>query len=289
MDRSLPNPASLVSDTSISRWRKKHGQAAEEWVIQSHSQLKDLQALWNLREFEVLTGGSESIVVAAKQNQREVVVKLLAPWADHTETIALEAWSGNHVPALLDKSGSALLMERILPGGPALNLPPDKVAILLTGLEVTERPSGLPDLSQAAAVRFSRAQENRHGLVPEAELSAATARANQLALRPAKLIGLVHGDLLKKNILEAGSRLVAIDPMPSWGDRSFDAALWCATEEPTADAPKRADEIEVALGLSPGAVSAWLPCLLVAQACLTSAFERARRSLTLARALRDFE
>lgn len=279
----------LVESRVFNRWERQHGSASGQWLEDSWQELQSLIVQWGLSSLEALRGGSESIVVAAKQKGDDVVVKFSPPWKAFpaSEAVALRAWEGNSAPRLIDVDGSAILMERICPGSPSDVKDLERIASLVQSLSVSVRTDGLPELSSAVTARFERACENRHGLVSLQEIEQAASAAISIANYPARpeSVGLVHGDLLSKNILiSADQELVAIDPLASWGDRTFDIALWSVTEKPVRDAPARAKTLARILDFDVDRTLEWIPCLLTAEACLSS-YAKAYQSIATLQSL----
>jgi streptomycin 6-kinase len=272
----------LVEPSVLDRWESRYGRASSEWVENSWQKLQSLIDQWGLCSLDKLRGGSESIVVAAKQDELDVVVKFSPPWRlfPDSEVAALRAWDGNGAPRLIRVDGNVILMERIFPGGSSKGKDLEEIASLIRSLSVSVRPKNLPKLSSAVAARFERARENRHDLVSPKEIDLAASAAISIANNSTGLesVGIVHGDLLSKNILlSADKDLVAIDPLASWGDRTFDVALWSVTEEPVCDAHERAKALARSLDFDVNRVLEWIPWLLTAEACLSS-YSRANQS-----------
>jgi streptomycin 6-kinase len=266
-----------------------HGPIARAWLDRVPEIASGWAEQWNLTLGPALEGGSVSVVLRVETAQGPAVLKLAAPWSRTAaqEVAALRAWDGDGAARLLTASddGRALLLERVQPGTRAAGLDASQVADLIGKLSRPPVPSALPPLAEAVRVRFDRAAENRHGLLPTDQLARALTAAVELADRAQRAPVLCHGDLLSKNILvsERGG-LLAIDPNPCAGRVAFDAALWAATELPVTEAPTRAADVARALRVATDEVLRWLGVLLAVEGCLASR-ERAEASLELAKRL----
>jgi streptomycin 6-kinase len=147
------------------------------------------------------------------------------------EANALELWAGDGAVRALrvDRSRRALLLERAWPGSDLAGLA-DATATAIA-VDVARR------LWRPAAVPFRWIGDHVPRWLEEAKpksaggrrlLGLARERYEQLAIRGDTL---VHGDLHHHNILNAGTRYVAIDPKPMVGEPEFDVPpfLWNPT------------------------------------------------------------
>ena len=144
------------------------------------------------------------------------------------EADALELWAGDGAVRLLrtDRSRRALLLERASPGSDLAALESDTATTI--GVDVAAR------LWRPAATPFRWIGDHVKGWLADATPGSAPAR--RLLLRARELFDqldvrgdtLVHGDFHHHNILDAGSRYVAIDPKPMLGEPEFDVPpfLW---------------------------------------------------------------
>ena len=95
------------------------------------------------------------------------------------------------------------------------------------------------------------------------------ARSAALELARSGPVGLVHGDLHPANVLSGpGSRMVAIDPRPAWGDPDFDAVDWVlAGVASTALLEQRIEQLATMVpGQSPDRVLRWCRALAAVNA-----------------------
>lgn len=276
----------------VKAWERLHGRArVEMWAVEARARALECVEAWGLTIESFCGGGSLSCVLAcAGPDGSPLVLKLLAPWAhdaNRAEALALAAWQGFGVVALLESSpdGRALLLERVVPGtafGPSCDERRDcgQVAKLLEVVRRVPAVRGLPPLAVAVGGRFARARRAavERECVPDRELAVAQRRAVELA-GTARRACVVHGDAQNKNLLldGAGSRLVAIDPEPSLGDMHFDAALWALTHRPGEGVAERCALLADLLGLDADRLWSWCRALAVAEVALDVP-ERAQRS-----------
>jgi streptomycin 6-kinase len=282
--------ADFVDSGVAARWIAVHQNEARQWLANVPTLIAELEESWKVSRTERLDGGSVSVVLGVDSRRGPAVLKLAPPWSETAagECRALAAWRGRGAPELLDSTedGQAILMERVSPGTAARGLQPSEVAPLVHQLQAARPPEGLPDARDAVEIRFARARENRHSLLEDSQLDAALEHALALARAPATRRGIVHGDLLGKNILRSDRvGLLAIDPNPFVGDPAYDLALWAMTERPIDQTLVRVEGLTSTLDIPSPDILAWIKVLVAGEICLAP-LERARASLELARSLR---
>lgn len=280
-------PNSFVSDVVRTRWIGVHGKVVGSWLEQLPTIIEMWAVEWGLALQEPLSGGSSSAVLAVDIGGEPAVLKLAAPWSrwSRAEAEVLAVWNGVCSPRLLESSadGRAILIERILPGNPPDSLDARSVADLIGRLPqpIEALSPAVPCLREAVNVRFDRARENRHDLMDLCRLRRARASALELATEPLHKPSLLHGDLLRKNILcGADEGMFAIDPNPAVGDPCYDAAQWAITEGVIDQAQNRCKEVGACLGLSGERIWAWAKILATVEVSLASE-ARARETLAL--------
>jgi streptomycin 6-kinase len=271
------------------RWLDCHGQQARTWLNHIPAIVDSWAQRWHLVVGEPLEGGSVSVVYSVERDDGPAVLKLAAPWSrwPEQEAAALRAWGGHGAIRLLAASddASALLLERVRPGTPAIGMTAVELAGLLTTLSRAAMPSGMPLLAEAIHLRFDRAEENRHGLLSAAQIRRARCAGVERAGVPRGSPITCHGDLSIKNILVSDDRgPLVIDPNPCAGHLAYDAAQWALTQTPVAEAPQRAAAVAAALGIPTDDVQRWVGVLVAVEVCLAS-LSRAQASLELARRL----
>ena len=144
------------------------------------------------------------------------------------EADALELWAGNGAVRLsrVDRFKRALLLERAHPGSDLAAL--ENVAATTIAVDVAQR------LWRPAASPFRWIGDHVPRWLEEA--TPASPAGRRLLERGRELFSqleidggtLVHGDFHHHNILDAGTRYVAIDPKPMLGEPEFDVPpfLW---------------------------------------------------------------
>jgi streptomycin 6-kinase len=143
-------------------------------------------------------------------------------WETTLEPDALAHWGGEGAVRLLrhDRERRAFLLERARPGTDIAALRDDEATAI--AVEVGRR------VWRPAAEPFSWVGDHVPGWLDE-EPNELTPLARELfASLDVGRKTLVHGDFHHQNILDAGSRYVAIDPQPFLGEPEFDVPsfLW---------------------------------------------------------------
>ncbi|WNV86808.1 aminoglycoside phosphotransferase family protein [Umezawaea sp. Da 62-37] len=176
---------------------------------------------WDLTVVRPLPGGTSHTLFCHRGGTTPVVLKVIPdPDIAVQEHAALTRWADTpNVVDLVDADldEGALLLEGLLPGGPARTVTAGQVAELLDALH---RPpaDGFRPLADRIDLMFTLLRRRVPGYYDRAH-----AAALELAEDPVPKV-LLHGDLHPGNVLDAGPRgLVAIDPRPCAGDPAFDA------------------------------------------------------------------
>ncbi|MFF3275082.1 aminoglycoside phosphotransferase family protein [Streptomyces chrestomyceticus] len=153
-----------------------------------------------------------------------------------------------------------------LPGAPAL-VPDSPLAVQPLVQAVQPLAQRVDFLFRLTSRRL--AASGTSGLLDPAVLGRARGAALELASDGPRT--LVHGDLHPGNVLSGpGSRMVAIDPRPAWGDPDFDAVDWVLDGVTTPAAlEERVGELAALVpGQSPDRVLDWCRSLAVLNAAL---------------------
>lgn len=206
-----------------------------QWASGARDTYQRLRPIWGLDPVRFLTGGQMSACLQVHHRGSKAVLKIpLDEHAGRAESRALQWWAGSGaVPGIraVDQVSGAFLMDYVEPDagveGPA-SLP--VVADLLGRLaDRTGSPEGFAPLSENLHLRMGWArsrfaiESNREGRIWfDAACSTAWALVDSAPIK-----GALHGDLQDKNILVSGDVGYAIDPLPGFGDATFDAAFWC--------------------------------------------------------------
>ncbi|GCD38420.1 aminoglycoside O-phosphotransferase [Streptomyces chrestomyceticus JCM 4735] len=263
----------------------RFGGAVRAWCDALPELVGTLTARWRLELVEANGGGTSRVFRCLRRDTgTSAWLKLTPePALAHEEAAALTAWAGTpSVVTLLaqDAEAGALLLEDVEPGVPARRLDwrlPEVAALLRdlrTPAPVPERPPTVQPLARRVDFLFrltSRrlAASGTSGLLGPAVLGRARGAALELASDGPRT--LVHGDLHPGNVLSGpGSRMVAIDPRPAWGDPDFDAVDWVLDGVTTPAAlEERVGELAVLVpGQSPDRVLGWCRSLGVLNAAL---------------------
>jgi streptomycin 6-kinase len=264
----------------LSRFVARHfGARGRAWLERVPELVDGIAAGWGLEIEHALGGGLLSCVLAAHTRDGEpVVLKIAGPWgaAGH-EAAALVHWDAGPAPRLLGFDGdrSALLLERIWPGGTVPDESCDRVAQLITALHAVPPTStqiaSLPSLAEvieerlaiAGAEAAARSAAESAALAPR--LQRAQISARELLSGYAGPSVLLHGDLEQRNVLRCQRRvLAAIDPMPCIGDPAYDAAYWAAEGRETVGVAQRCQSLAVHMRLDPVRVRRWASIIMLA-------------------------
>lgn len=279
--RELAEVAPEVRD----RLAVRFGDTVRAWCDALPEPVDTLTARWRLKLVEANGGGTSRVFRCLRRDTgTSAWLKLTPePALAREKAAALTAWAGTpSVVTLLaqDVEAGALLLEDVEPGVPARRLDwrlPEVAALLRdlrTPAPVPERPPAVQPLEQRVDFLFrltSRrlAASGTSGLLDPAVLGRARGAALELASDGPRT--LVHGDLHPGNVLSGpGSRMVAIDPRPAWGDPDFDAVDWVLDGVTTPAAlEERVGELAALVpGQSPDRVLGWCRSLAVLNAAL---------------------
>jgi streptomycin 6-kinase len=221
----------------------------------------------------MFAGGASSVVLRCEwPDGRPAVLKLspdLALMAEQAEVLRLFAPSGR-VPAVLaaDSDAGAMVLEEILPGTPAADLPQDPMPLqwgeLLSALHGVAAPALLArDLRGRCDEFFSRIGRRlsepligRH--IGDPVWQRAISRCHTLLDTQTRPV-LLHGDLHLGNALDGGAArgLVAIDPKACLGDPCFDAVDYVVAGAGQEGVATRCERVAVACGLDGARLHAW--------------------------------
>lgn len=267
-------PDRLVS-AEFERFVARHfGSEGRAWLDQLPERVAHYEREWELAVDTFLPGGLLSCCLGVRTaTGDEAVLKIRGPWtrAD-AEVLALTVWRGGPAAELFraDRDGDAVLLERIRPGhhfDPSADGLSQFVELLdaLHGTPVhPETAERLPRLvtvveSQiATAGEEAAARSGEEATALQPHLERARERASVLLACQTDAPVLLHGDLENKNILRCDKRgLVAIDPLPCVGDRTYDAGYWlsCAIDESERDTV--AVKLASAVGLDATRIREW--------------------------------
>lgn len=216
------------------RLAARFGPGVAGWCAEVPELVARLAGEWGLAVGEALEPGAVSVVLRCRWPDGTPAVLKLSPdrelLAAQTRMLGLFAGSGR-VPAVLASDGDAVVLEEVLPGTLAEDLPasalPGLWADLLAALHgVPQQPVGL--LRGRCEEFFARigqrlAEPAVAARISEAAWARAMRRCERLLDTETRTV-LLHGDLHLGNALDGGQRgLMAIDPKACLGDPCFDA------------------------------------------------------------------
>ena len=256
----------------------------DEWSARLPATLAECAERWSLVIGKRLSGGLIGHVFACTtETGAAAVLKLNPPSAakfastTEQEAAALRAWGGRGAVELLALAADlpALLTTRALPGTPLsegheLQARREVADVLGKLFDASIPPIELRRLEQAVDQHLLRkaavsgeARELLEPLIEQARVSAKRLATSS----PYEM--LLHGDVMDKNLLRDGARLVAIDPMPQVGDPHSDIGFWAAKRSPARELDVRAAELAQHLGLDSERAAQWAAIYAVGSACET--------------------
>ncbi|WP_330277725.1 aminoglycoside phosphotransferase family protein [Lentzea sp. NBC_00516] len=250
------------------RLARRFGPEVAGWCADVPALVDRVSARWGLVPGEALEPGAVSVVLRCWWADGTPAVLKLSPdtelLAAQSEMLALFASSGR-VPEVLAQERDAVVLEEVLPGTLAEDLPfaslPGRWADLLAALHgVPARPVGL--LRGRCEESFARvgrrlAEPVIGARISEALWSRAIARCRKLLDTEATTV-LLHGDLHLGNVLDGGERgLMAIDPKACLGDPCFDAADLVVAGAGQEGVRARCEAVAAACGLDGDRLFAW--------------------------------
>ncbi len=269
------DPEFVLDATARERLLDRFGPDAEPWCDGLAGLVAAYCRRWGLELDEALSGGTSRVFLGRRDGAGPVVLKLTPDRSiAESEAIALRAWARtSHAVDLLesDPDAGALLLDRVTPGTKAAarpGLPPfEDFAELLAGLRDADGQDVATLRSSAEGVEFIYGLIARRArdpyvsrFVPPDIVARGHALARELTAGTGDY-GLVHGDLHLFNILDGGPArgLVAIDPRPSCGDRTWDAIDIALARVTSADElDDRISRITALVpGLNPGRLRQW--------------------------------
>lgn len=255
---------------------RRFGDEIAGWVAAAPGEAVRLAAEWGLTLGETIPHGSTSLtVLCTTATGRAAVLKLTPQTTRLAEQVAvLRAWApGGHVPEVLAAVAGAVLLERVRPGTQVTAPDPAAFAELLHGLHEVPVPTGLTtwDLLQGTEKFLSRTERKNSPVVGPDDFARSRAERDRLLASSPGTV-LLHGDLHYSNMLDGARGLIAIDPIPTLGERAFDAVDFVL--DGTAPVEERLALAVRATGLDAERLAGW--CRVVAP---TIAVSLARRGL----------
>ncbi|MFJ8913588.1 aminoglycoside phosphotransferase family protein [Amycolatopsis sp. NPDC102389] len=250
----------------------RFGSAAEGWLAGVPALAERLASRWDFTLGEIFDSGASSVVLRCRWTDGTPAVLKLSPdgplLTKQLEMLRVFAPSGR-VPAVLaaDADAGAMVLEEILPGTEAENLPsaslPGRWGELLAALHAVPPPEGWP-WSLRGRFEESFARIGKRITEPAIAARIAPATWRRTIERCEKLLDtqtgvvLLHGDLHLGNVLDGGPRgLIAIDPKACVGDPCFDAVDYVVSGAGHEGVEARCRSVANACGLDGDRLSAW--------------------------------
>ena len=249
------------------RLAARFGPGVAGWCAEVPALVARLADRWDLAIGEALEPGAVSVVLRCRWADGTPAVLKLSPdrelLAAQTGMLGLFAASGR-VPAVLAADGDAVVLEEILPGTLAEDLPaatlPALWADLLAALHsVPKQPVGL--LRGRCEEFFARigrrlAEPVIGARISEAAWALAMRRCERLLDTETGTV-LLHGDLHLGNALAGPRGLMAIDPKACLGDPCFDAVDLVVAGAGQEGVAARCEAVATACGLDGDRLFAW--------------------------------
>lgn len=201
-----------------------------DWLTRLPSLLAAAVERFDLHNLQApLSGGSVSLVLPAKNDSTDVILKLQFPHPESLhEAEALRRWNGEGAILLLDEARdlNALLLERCAPGHPLSSASPeiDQISVIVDIIRRLTIPASTPfdDLRETSLQWIKLLKEKPLSLQDHDFLRDAAVRILTELIKDSWSPVLLHQDLHGDNILAATrSDWLAIDPKPICGDPAF--------------------------------------------------------------------
>ncbi|MGW4523076.1 aminoglycoside phosphotransferase family protein [Amycolatopsis sp. NPDC004378] len=252
---------------------RRFGPEADGWLAEVPDLAARLASRWGFVPGELFESGASSVVLRCSWPDGTPAALKLSPdgtlLAKQVKMLRVFAPSGR-VPAVLaaDPEAGAMVLEEILPGTAAEDLPPTSLprqwGELLAALHAVPAPGPWPwslrgRCDEAFARIGRRLSEPAIGArIPETLWQQAKRRCETL-LDTQRTVVLLHGDLHLGNALDGGpSRgLVAIDPKACTGDPCFDAVDYVVAGAGAEGVGARCHRVATACDLDGDRLYAW--------------------------------
>lgn len=227
-----------LSEELSDRIKRTFGQAGNAWLEHFPSTLDQLLQRWSLsieRQFPDLS--YNYVAQARRSDGKPVVLKIGVPNPELTTEIdALSYFNGHGAVTLLDADPEigALLLERILPGNPVLELDDDERATAIAAgvIRKLHRPAPahfhFPTVAQwgRGLERLRTSFDGGTGPFPQDLVERAEWNLRELVGSQSAPV-LLHADLHHWNILASRrSHWLAIDPKGLIGEPEYEAGAW---------------------------------------------------------------
>jgi len=251
----------------------RFGPEAEGWLAEVPTVAAQLASRWGLVLGELFDSGASSVVIRCQWPDGTPAVLKLSPdralLTKQEQMLRVFASSGR-VPAVLstEAEAGAMVLEEVLPGTEAEDMPPDSLprlwGELLAALHTVVPPAQWPwTLRGRCDEAFARIGRRLAEPAISARIGQAawqrTIRRCETLLDTQSTLVLLHGDLHLGNALDGGpSRgLIAIDPKACLGDPCFDAVDYVVAGAGHEGVEARCQRVATACGLDGERLYAW--------------------------------
>ena len=224
---------SIFENNIISIYRE----SGKKWLESLPKQVEQLELLWGLSQLKPIDNLTYNYVLSGLQGDIPIILKLSPNALDlDKEANALVAFKGFGGVSVLNRKGTALLLQRALPGQPL------KDYSLKNGVKNIEIACKVvKKLHQAPLSKDSNfphiedwlATLDKEWELPGDYLQKARTLKKQLLQNTTQLPVLLHGDLHQDNILAHGDDWLVIDPKGVIGFPINE--IWACVEEPRYD------------------------------------------------------
>jgi streptomycin 6-kinase len=241
-------------------------------MSEREKRFREALKFWNV-EAESWFGTETSLIGIGKRGDEPAVVKMiLDPASDEWNSGAIvEAFEGRGMVRVLDRRDGAILLEKLDPGTPLLDLVAEGrdqqattiIASVILQMTPREPPAGTMTAARLAQ-GFERYRKRRSREISDPWLVDAMLVYREL-LETQRNVTLLHGDLQHYNVLNDSTRgWVAIDPKGVVAEREFEIAAalrnpWSMpdfyTSRPVIQ--RRVNHYAEALDLDAGRIKRW--------------------------------
>ncbi|MBM7776411.1 streptomycin 6-kinase [Actinokineospora baliensis] len=231
---------------------RRYGESVRPWLAELPRLLDGLASTWGLALGEPFADGNSAVTLRVSRAGTPLVLKVSPDPAVLDEQVRLMRLYGSRSPEIVEAGAGAVLME-LVDGEPRWP-DPDRFAALLRDLHAVPDPArhARTDLGAGVANFFPRFTPL--GPVTAEHLRRARVLADELVATQAAPV-LLHGDLHRDNLLDAGPRgVVVIDPYGTLGEPEFDAVDYLLGES---DVSVRLADLISVTSLSPERLERW--------------------------------
>ena len=209
-----------------------------EWALQHVTLISELSQKCNLKDLVPAPDLSYNYILLGKQNELPIVLKLSSDRSTiEKEARALLAFQGHGTVKLLeeDSAHGALLLQRLTPGTSLKSFFPDRddqaIHIACQVME-TLHQAPLPENHTFPHVKEWLEILDQSWDIPESLLTQGRTWRDELLSTQGPPI-LLHGDLHHDNILNHGTKWIAIDPKGVIGERAYEVCAFLRNPLPT--------------------------------------------------------